>query len=99
MTFEEALVFVDSVLKPGYLNQVQELVLRQSWEGRTYLEIAIDSCYDAEYIKNVGYHLWHLLSQRLGEKVTKSNLRSVLRRHSSLRAASISATLTPENQG
>jgi hypothetical protein len=93
MTFEEALVFVDSVLKPGYLNQVQELVLCQSWEGRTYLEIAIDSCYDAEYIKNVGYHLWHLLSQRLGEKVTKSNLRSVLRRHSSP-----TPTLTPENQ-
>jgi hypothetical protein len=98
MTFEEALVFVDSVLKPGYLNQVQELVLRQSWEGRTYLEIAIDSCYDAEYIKNVGYHLWHLLSQRLGEKVTKSNFRSVLRRHSSHRAALLSATLTPDNQ-
>jgi hypothetical protein len=71
MTIEEALVFVDSVLMPGYLNHVQELVLCQSWEGRTYLEIAIDSCYDAEYIKNVGYHLWHLLSQRLGEKVTK----------------------------
>ena len=81
MTIEEALVAVDSILKPGYLNHVQELVLRQSWEGKTYPEIAASSAYDAEYVKNIGYHLWQSLSDKLGEKVTKSNFRSVLRRH------------------
>ncbi|MBE9228744.1 NACHT domain-containing protein [Phormidium sp. LEGE 05292] len=83
MTIEEALVVVDSILKPGYLNHVQELVLRQSWEGKTYPEMAASSAYDAEYIKNIGYHLWQSLSDKLGEKVTKSNFRSVLRRHKS----------------
>lgn len=82
MTVEEALIIVDSVLKPAYLNHVQELVLRQSWEGKTYPEMAASSCYDAEYIKNIGYHLWQSLSEKLGEKVTKSNFRSVLRRYS-----------------
>lgn len=81
MTIEEALVVVDSILKPGYLNHVQELVLRQSWEGKTYPEIATSSAYDAEYVKNIGYQLWQSLSDKLGEKVTKSNFRSVLRRH------------------
>ncbi|MFB2939361.1 NB-ARC domain-containing protein [Aerosakkonemataceae cyanobacterium BLCC-F154] len=81
MTIEEALVVVDSILKPGYLNHVQELVLRQSWEGKTYPEIAASSAYDAEYVKNIGYQLWQSLSDKLGEKVTKSNFRSVLRRH------------------
>ncbi|OKH30481.1 hypothetical protein NIES2119_30870 [[Phormidium ambiguum] IAM M-71] len=81
MTIEEALVVVDSILKPGYLNHVQELVLRQSWEGKTYPEIAASSAYDAEYVKNIGYQLWQSLSDKLGEKVTKSNFRSVIRRH------------------
>jgi hypothetical protein len=81
MTIDEALVVIDSVLKPGYLNHVQELVVRESWEGKTYPEIAASSAYDAEYVKNIGYQLWQSLSDKLEEKVTKSNFRSVLRRH------------------
>ncbi len=83
MTIEEALVIVDTVLKPGYLNQVQELVLRQSWEGRTYSEIAANYGYDSDYVKNVGFGLWQSLSEKLGEKVSKSNFRSIVRRLSS----------------
>ena len=80
MTVEEVLVIVDTVLQPRYLNQVQELVLRQSWEGRTYSEIAATYGYDSEYIKNVGFGLWQALSEKLGEKVSKSNFRSIVRR-------------------
>lgn len=83
MTVEEALVIVDTVLKPRYLNHVQELVLRQSWEGRTYSEIAASHGYDSEYIKNVGFGLWQSLSEKLGEKVSKSNFRSMVRRRAS----------------
>lgn len=81
MTVEDVLTLVEAILKPGYLNHVQELVLRQSWEGKTYPDMAANSCYNAEYIKNIGYHLWQSLSEKLGEKVTKSNFRSVLRRY------------------
>lgn len=80
MTTEEALVVLNTVIKPGYLNRVQELVFRQAWEGKTYSEIADNAGYDSEYIKYVGFQLWRLVSQKLGEKVTKSNVRSVLRR-------------------
>ena len=37
MTVEEALVLVDTVLPEEGLNDLQELVFRQCWEGRTYL--------------------------------------------------------------
>lgn len=59
---------------------VQEIIFRQAWEGKTYPDIAESCGYDANYIKDVGSKLWKLLSQAFGEEVTKSNFRSVLRR-------------------
>src|SRR4028118_963171 len=78
MTVDEALLFLDSVLQEP-LNDVQELVFRQTLEGRSYPEMAKSTAYDAEYIKLVGFQLWQLLSRVFGEKVTKSNVQSVLR--------------------
>jgi len=81
MTIEEALKVVDAAHSQNHLSQVQELVFRQSWEGKTYQEIANISGYDTHYIGDVGFKLWRLLSEALGERVTKNNFRSVLRRH------------------
>ena len=80
MTVEEALVILEASLEGGRLNRIQELVFRQVWEGQSYSEIATKFGYDAGYIKNVASGLWRILSQRLGEKVTKNNLQSVLKR-------------------
>lgn len=80
MTIDEALLFLDSVLKQQHLNDIQILVLRQTWEGHSYPQIAKSAGYDAEYIKFVGFQLWKVLSRVCGEKVTKSNFQSVLRR-------------------
>ncbi|MBV9389788.1 MAG: hypothetical protein JOZ78_25475 [Chroococcidiopsidaceae cyanobacterium CP_BM_ER_R8_30] len=80
MTIEDALVILDTVLQEEHLTNVQELVFCQVWEERTYTEIAAMSGYDTDYIKYVGCQLWRLLGRVLGEKVTKSNLRTVLRR-------------------
>jgi len=80
MDIEEALLVIDIALEKIFLSNIQELVLRQSWEGKTYPEIAESYGYEANYIKNVGYKLWSLLSQVLAEEVTKSNFRSVIRR-------------------
>jgi hypothetical protein len=87
MTVEEALIFLDAVLKEDRLNDVQQLVFCQSWEGRSYPKIAESAGYHAEYIKQVGSQLWQLLSRVFGEKVTKSNVQSVLKRQSSYGAA------------
>ena len=80
MTVEQALSFLDTLLQPESMNHVQELVFRGAWEGKVYEEMATQGGYDADYLRDVGSKLWKLLSQALGEKVTKNNFRSVLRR-------------------
>lgn len=80
MTVEEALVIVESILGKASLNDLQETIFRQSWEQKTYPEIAEKFGYDPDYIKIVGFQLWKILSQAMGEKVTKHNLRASLRR-------------------
>lgn len=82
MNVDEALLVLDIALEHKVLNDVQELVFRQSYSGQTYLEMAEISGYNANYIKDVGYKLWKLLSEVFKEEVTKSNFRSVLRRRS-----------------
>lgn len=81
MNVEEALVNLDTILKQQGLTDIQEVVFRKAWEGQSYPEIAESAGYEANYIKNVGSKLWKLLSKALSEQVTKSNFRSVLRRH------------------
>jgi WD40 repeat protein len=80
MTIDEALATVEAVLGRGIGNDLQEMILRQSWERKTYPEIAEMVGYDAEYVKLVGFQLWKTLSEALGVKVTKNNFRSALER-------------------
>ncbi|NEP01068.1 MAG: hypothetical protein F6K58_20900 [Symploca sp. SIO2E9] len=62
-----------------HLSNIEVLVLQGSWLGKTYQEIATESSYNHEYLKNnVGPRLWKLLSEALGEKVSKHNLVAVL---------------------
>jgi hypothetical protein len=79
ITIEEALNLVDNTIKPERLNSVQELLLTQCWQGKTYQDIANDSGYDPDYIRVVGSRLWQILSQSFGEKITKNNFKSILR--------------------
>ena len=81
MSEEEAIALVKQLLPQGTLSKVQEIVFSQSWEGQTYLDIAINSGYDPGYIKDVGSELWRLLSKALNERVTKNNLHGVLKRY------------------
>jgi hypothetical protein len=82
MTVDEALAIVETVLEDDeQLNDVQELIFKQCWEGRqSYEEIAKFSKYDDEYIKAAGYKLWKLLSDAFDEKVKKSNIKAVIKR-------------------
>jgi WD40 repeat protein len=81
MKADEALIYLQEVLAPKRLNDTQELVFCQTWQGKSYAEIAETSSYDPEYIKYVGYQLWQVLSKALEEKISKSNVQSALRRH------------------
>lgn len=102
LTVEAALAIIDKLLSDKPLTNLQELVFCESWQGKTYAEIAESSGYDHDYIRDVGFRLWHNLSEVLGEKVTKSNLQSVLRRYCQCQEgipSVVKAQNTPEKKG
>ena len=69
---------VHGLIAPDRLSYIQETVLLRSCEGKRYQEIATESGYDYDYVKEVGFQLWKILSQRLGRKVTKKIVRMLL---------------------
>lgn len=78
MTEQEALEAVRKAIAPESLSYVQEIVFTQSWEGQLYPEIAKSVGYHPEYIRDVGAQLWRSLSDSVGQKITKKNVRFVL---------------------
>lgn len=83
MGSDAALKWVESLVyaKTGrHLSDLQCTILRRVWQGQRYLEIARHSGYTEGHIKDVAYQLWQILSAALDEKVSKTNLRSVLER-------------------
>jgi len=68
----------NGLIDPDCLSYIQEIVLLQSCEGKRYREIATESGYDYDYVKEVGFQLWKTLSQLLGRKVTKKTARMLL---------------------
>lgn len=81
MTIEDAIAIVDAALQGKRLSNIQEQLFRQTWEGKTYSEIAEMCGYDSSYIRDVGYRLWQMLTKSFGERVTKHNLQVVVRTH------------------
>ncbi|MCF3608072.1 pentapeptide repeat-containing protein [Planktothrix agardhii 1033] len=96
MTVDEALTIAEAALNYDRLNQIQELVFRQSWEGRSYKEIAAYTEYEYDYIRDAGAKLWQQLSKALGEKVKKGNLPSVIKRYLQRSKVNVQRNLTIE---
>jgi tetratricopeptide (TPR) repeat protein len=84
MNIDIAINWIDRllVLETGkHLNDLQIFMVRQVWMGRKYVEIAADYHCTEGHIKDIAAALWQLLSQLLEERVTKTNLKSILQRH------------------
>ncbi len=64
-----------------HLNDLQILTIEQVLLGRKYIEIAEDYHCTEGHVKDVAAALWQSLTQLLGERVTKTNLKSILQRH------------------
>lgn len=81
MDFEDALAQIEEAVfthSGKYLSEPQILVLRGSWENRTYDHMAAAGLYSAGYLRqDVGPKLWDLLSDvfQAQEKVGKKNFR------------------------
>ena len=78
MDISQISTIVEQIIAPKSLNKVQRIVLEKSWEGLSYRAIADQSDYEEGYIKDTGSDLWKLLSQAIGQPVTKTNLRGIL---------------------
>jgi WD40 repeat protein len=84
MTEQEALKIVARLLEQhqrGSLTTLQAEIVSKVWNRDSYQEMGRQLGYEPEYIKQVASHLWRLLSQLIGEKVSKSNLGAILQRY------------------
>ena len=83
MSIDRAIALVEREIsdrtgKP--LNDLQATILREVWQGKKYLEIAdLYGCTEG-HAKDAGYLLWKILSKAWGEKITKSNFRTVIKK-------------------
>lgn len=60
------------------LTPIERSIFSQSWRGKTYGEISRQSSYGNDYVKEVGSRLWQELSEAVGAKITKKNVRLIL---------------------
>ncbi|MBW4646064.1 MAG: AAA-like domain-containing protein [Goleter apudmare HA4340-LM2] len=84
MNLEEGLEILDTVVfskTNRHLKDIEIIILKGSWQGLNYDEIASDKGYAAKYLRqDVGFKLWKLLSEALGEEVNKTNFRAAIER-------------------
>lgn len=86
MDTDSALALVDALVFEStgeHLNDLKAAIFQRVWQGQKYLDIAADCGYTEGHVKDIGSILWRQLSEALGEKVTKRNCRSVLKRYKS----------------
>ena len=96
MNFEEGLEILDTSVFSKinrHLKDVEIIILKGSWQGLNYDQIANNEGYAAKYLRqDVGFKLWKLLSEVLGEEVNKTNFRAAIER-SSIKNNNISNTI------
>ncbi|CBN57557.1 MULTISPECIES: AAA family ATPase [Kamptonema] len=84
MELKEVLIFADERVfaKTGkHLDDLQEAILKEVLQGRKYAtKVAQDRDCTEGYVRVAAAELWKLLSEVLGEKVSKVNVRAKLER-------------------
>jgi AAA-like domain len=84
MDFETAFKILDAAVvsqTKRHLKDIEVAILRSSWQGKKYDEIAQTHGYTTEYLQHdVGPKLWQMLSEAIGEKVSKKNFQVAIER-------------------
>ncbi|MEY3866563.1 MAG: hypothetical protein RLZZ338_454 [Cyanobacteriota bacterium] len=83
MNLQEVIKLTDELVfaRTGkHLNDLQDTILRGTWDDEDYKGIANGVNRSEDRVREVGAELWQILSQELGEKVSKSNFRSTMER-------------------
>lgn len=84
MDLSQALTLANQAMLAQFergLSDVETLIIKGSWSNQTYDQIAEISGYSDSYLRrDVAPKLWKLLSQALGESVSKKNFKAALAR-------------------
>ncbi|MEP6519257.1 NB-ARC domain-containing protein [Microcoleus vaginatus] len=83
MNLKEMLKLADGIVfaKTGeHLDDLQAAILRGTLQRETYKHIAKDFDCSESSVRQVGSQLWQILSEELGEDVSKTNFRSAMER-------------------
>lgn len=75
MTVDEVIDLLKARL-PESLTPLQEVVLRSTWDGKTYADMAAETNYVKEYLSRTASELWSSLSDFWGEPISKNNFRA-----------------------
>ncbi|MDB9527524.1 AAA-like domain-containing protein [Oscillatoria sp. CS-180] len=73
----DSLVHAVEELLQRRLEALERFVLCQSWLKRTYAQMAHESSYGPEYVKQIGSKLWSEISVAMNETVSKKNIHLV----------------------
>ena len=97
MELQEILRFADEVVfsKTGkHLDDLQQAILKDTFQGKKYAKIAQDRNCSEGYVRSTASELWKILSEVLGENVSKTNVLSILER---AKVYNISQTIGTDN--
>jgi hypothetical protein len=89
MYFEQASTLVDRLIyefNGEHLNDLERSIVEGVCEGKKYGEIAQELDRTSGYVADAAAKLLQALSQALGEKVSKKNIKAVIERHTALSA-------------
>lgn len=77
----EAVELIEHWLQARYsrpLNPTEKLLIAAAWEKRKYEDVALEASYNPDSLRQAGPNLWRALGTILGQRVSKTNLRSVV---------------------
>ncbi|MGL5034305.1 MAG: hypothetical protein ACRC6M_10960 [Microcystaceae cyanobacterium] len=95
ITNEQAISILEELLGYSKCNDAQIMVFKGSWENKNYKQIASETGYQYDYVKQVGCALWRSLSEITGQTINKHNVRRALKYYQKKRNSNV--TPFPKN--
>jgi NB-ARC domain len=86
MDIAEALRIADDLAfssRNKHLNDLERSIIESICQGKKYSQIAQDNYCEQSHVNDVAANLWKVLSDALGEKVSKSSFKSAIERYHS----------------
>lgn len=92
MDVKDILEYVDNLIfiqSNKHLDDLQVSIIKGSIEGQSYKTIADKALHSESRVRDVGYKLWQILSDILGENINKLNFYSAIERKFSISSKTI----------